>query len=280
MGQSPTGTFSARLATQTYNDFSKAPSPWGIMTASAIRRFSRKGPIMASLARSCLNLGACFARSATFVRIGAAFPSKCTSILTPTFFRGCCLRSCRRGSEELSGTVGAIPHFPNVRASGGGLCLRVGWAPPASPLDIHITSGAGDCKDFVQGGKIDGYFIADDLHFGGWGLSTEPNSFTTPSNQPTVTGLAPTDPAPAPGGHAWHLDTGSPVAMEPCGTWFGSMFRIGQSCTAYRSPTIRTTSKSASACARHNPSTSIYISESGRRRSGARVFLVFWGGES
>jgi hypothetical protein len=30
----------------------------------------------------------------TFVRIGAALPSKCTSILTSTFFRGCCLRSC------------------------------------------------------------------------------------------------------------------------------------------------------------------------------------------
>src|SRR5260370_12172090 len=29
------------------------------MTALAIRRFSRNGPIMASLARSCLNLGAC-----------------------------------------------------------------------------------------------------------------------------------------------------------------------------------------------------------------------------
>src|SRR5258708_29765985 len=29
------------------------------MTALAVRRFSRNGPIMASLARSCLNLGAC-----------------------------------------------------------------------------------------------------------------------------------------------------------------------------------------------------------------------------
>src|SRR5258708_33959893 len=29
------------------------------MPALAIRRFSRRGPIMASLARSCLNLGAC-----------------------------------------------------------------------------------------------------------------------------------------------------------------------------------------------------------------------------
>jgi hypothetical protein len=36
------------------------------------------------------------------LQIGAALPSKCTSILTPTFFRGCCLRSWRRDSEELS----------------------------------------------------------------------------------------------------------------------------------------------------------------------------------
>ena len=92
-------------------------------------------------------------------------------------------------------------------------------APPAVPLtmDIHITSGAGDCKDFEQATLITGFFIADDAHFGGWSLSTEPNSLATPSNQPVVTGLAPTDPASAPGGHAWSLDTGTPVQMKPCG---------------------------------------------------------------
>lgn len=26
-----------------------------------------------------------------------------------------------------------------------------------------------------------------------------------------------TDPAPAPAGYAWSLDTGSPIAMKPCG---------------------------------------------------------------
>jgi hypothetical protein len=91
-------------------------------------------------------------------------------------------------------------------------------APPASPptIDIHIAAG-GDCKDFTEGATITGTFIADDLHFGGWSLSTEPNTISTPSNQPIVSGLANTDPAPAPGGHAWSLDSGSPIKMKPCG---------------------------------------------------------------
>lgn len=90
--------------------------------------------------------------------------------------------------------------------------------PPAIPLtmDIHIA-GMGDCKDFTQGVVINGTFIADDTHFGGWGLSTEPNTISTPSNQPSVSLLANTDPAPAPGGHAWSLDTGNPIQMKPCG---------------------------------------------------------------
>jgi hypothetical protein len=91
--------------------------------------------------------------------------------------------------------------------------------PPASPLtmDIHITSGGGDCKDIAQGDTIIGDFIADDLHFGGWSLSTEPNTLTTPSNQPTVTGLVSTSPAPAPAGHSWSLNTATPISMKPCG---------------------------------------------------------------
>ena len=92
--------------------------------------------------------------------------------------------------------------------------------PPASPLtmDIHITSGGGDCKDVAVGDTITGYFIADDLHFGAWSLSTEPNTLTTPSNQPVSTPLLSANAAaPAPGGHNWSLNTNSPVAMKPCG---------------------------------------------------------------
>lgn len=91
--------------------------------------------------------------------------------------------------------------------------------PPNIPLtmDIQITSGTGDCTDVAVGDSVSGYFIADDLHFGAWSLSTEPNTVSTPSNQPTVTGLANTDPAPAPSGYPWSLDTGSPISMKPCG---------------------------------------------------------------
>ncbi len=53
--------------------------------------------------------------------------------------------------------------------------------PVPLTMDIHITSGGGDCKDVTQGDLVVGYFIADDVHFGGWGLSTEPNTASTPS---------------------------------------------------------------------------------------------------
>jgi hypothetical protein len=100
--------------------------------------------------------------------------------------------------------------------------------PPSVPLtmDIHIdpiAGSPGDCRDVNEGESITGKFIADDLHFGVWSLSTAPNTFTTPSNQPTVSGLARNDPAPVPGGHAWSLATGpSPtdpgaIMMHPCG---------------------------------------------------------------
>jgi hypothetical protein len=94
--------------------------------------------------------------------------------------------------------------------------------PPSVPLtmDIHINplpSGSGDCRDVNEGDTFDGTFIADDAYFGSWSLSTLPNTVSTPSNQPTVLGLLNTDPAPAPSGHAWSLNTGSPIAMHPCG---------------------------------------------------------------
>jgi len=93
-------------------------------------------------------------------------------------------------------------------------------APPASPptIDIHISAG-GDCKDFKQDSTITGNFVANDLYFGSWSLSTEPNTVTTPSNQPKANPfLANTLPtAPAPGGHGWSLDTLSPIEMKPCG---------------------------------------------------------------
>ena len=91
--------------------------------------------------------------------------------------------------------------------------------PPSGPatIDIHIDAN-GDCKDFNEGDTITGTFIADDLYFGGWSLSTEPNTAAIPSNAPqSIPFLSNTSTAPGPGGHAWSLNTDSPVHMKPCG---------------------------------------------------------------
>lgn len=91
-------------------------------------------------------------------------------------------------------------------------------APPASPptIDIHIASG-GDCKTFPQDSTISGSFVAEDLYFGSWSLATEPNSATTPSNQPqAVPFLAHSSPTGL-GGHGWSLDTLAPIEMRTCG---------------------------------------------------------------
>ena len=70
----------------------------------------------------------------------------------------------------------------------------------------------------MEDATISGTFIADDLHFGGWSLSTEPNTVMTPSNQPQPDPfLASTAAAPGPGGHGWKLDTANPIHMKPCG---------------------------------------------------------------
>jgi len=93
-------------------------------------------------------------------------------------------------------------------------------APPPAPfptIDVHISSG-GDCKDQPAGQPVNGFFIADDLHFGAWSLSTEPNTFAFPSNPPAATPfLAGTDAAPGPTGHEWALSTTTPNTMQPCG---------------------------------------------------------------
>ena len=130
---------------------------------------------------------------------------------------------------EMQLDVATAPNEPSIIGSSPWYRVQLDntapAGPPASPLtmDIHIAAG-GDCKDFTQNAKISGNFIANDLYFGSWSLSTEPNTLTTPSNQPqaiTCPGpgvpLPNTSPAPGPGGHDWCLDTQSPIAMKPCG---------------------------------------------------------------
>jgi hypothetical protein len=130
---------------------------------------------------------------------------------------------------EMQLDVATAPNEPSIIGSSTWYRVQLDntgpSGPPTSPptMDIHIAAG-GDCKDFTQDSKISGNFIANDLYFGSWGLSTEPNTLATPSNQPqaiTCPGpgvpLPNTSAAPAPGGHDWCLDTQAPIEMKPCG---------------------------------------------------------------
>jgi hypothetical protein len=84
-------------------------------------------------------------------------------------------------------------------------------------LHIDPASG-GDCNTFNVGAVIDGHFVAIDPYLSGWSLHTEP--FAAPAGQLTPTSgsvntpFAGLDPAPPPGGQAWHLNT---TNLTPCG---------------------------------------------------------------
>lgn len=90
--------------------------------------------------------------------------------------------------------------------------IQLDNTPPEA--DIHIASG-GDCKDFLVGQEINGKFVARDLHFGAFSLSTLPASLSPPN--PT-TGIPPvssstTQTSPTPG-NDWNLKTNG---MKQCG---------------------------------------------------------------
>ncbi len=130
----------------------------------------------------------------------------------------------------------ALLPFPNIIATSPEYLIQLDNTRPlptpilASPtIDIHIASG-GDCKDFIEGGSIEGCFVARDTYFGGFSLTTEPNTAAFPSNAPTPTVHACLGPLPSPAvvlsgtsetlpapGNKWVLDTGSPKKMKPCG---------------------------------------------------------------
>jgi hypothetical protein len=88
--------------------------------------------------------------------------------------------------------------------------------PPTLDVRIDPIVG-GDCSDIDEGTTITGTFVARDIHFGSFQLSTLPNTATTPSNNPTTTVLSTSESAPYPSGSPWLLDTNTPVNMEPCG---------------------------------------------------------------
>jgi hypothetical protein len=84
---------------------------------------------------------------------------------------------------------------------------------------IHIDpASGGDFNTFHVGDVIDGHFVAIDPYLSGYSLHTEPFAARagqlTPTSGAVSTPFAGPDPAPPPGGLAWHLDT---KKMKPCG---------------------------------------------------------------
>ena len=72
-----------------------------------------------------------------------------------------------------------------------------------------------DGDEYTPGVTITVEFVARDLHFGHFGLSTLPNTITTPSNQPST--ATPSNTETSLSGDAWSLNTASPINMRPCG---------------------------------------------------------------
>jgi hypothetical protein len=82
--------------------------------------------------------------------------------------------------------------------------------------EAFLTVDGGECIDVKAGTNVTGRFVARDTNFGGFSLSTSPNTPTTPSNQPTTATPSTSMTAPTPG-DPWTLSTTAPVAMRPCG---------------------------------------------------------------
>lgn len=98
----------------------------------------------------------------------------------------------------------------NVFGSTPPYLIQLDNSAPAA--EIHIDSG-GDCKQFGLGTTIGGHFLARDLHFGAFSLTTTPASLTPPPNEPATATPSTVQTATAPG-DAWSLST---AGMVPCG---------------------------------------------------------------
>jgi len=114
--------------------------------------------------------------------------------------------------------IATAPNEPSIVASSPWYSMLIDNTGPAGPpslsptMDIHIAAG-GDCKDFTTGTLIQGHFVARDIHFGGFSLSTLPSSMS-PNNPTTATSSTSETATFAGGGDAWELDT---TGMQPCG---------------------------------------------------------------
>jgi hypothetical protein len=77
-------------------------------------------------------------------------------------------------------------------------------------IDIWIDTGGGDCADFLVNTTVGGRFVARDPNFGGFSLTTLPNSLNPPPPNPS-SGSTQTPAFPT--GAPWSVDMGN----QPCG---------------------------------------------------------------
>jgi hypothetical protein len=118
------------------------------------------------------------------------------------------------GPDGFEVVVGTTPWYL-VQIDNTGPVRKGPTDPPLAgdTMNIHIDAG-GDCNDFNVGTTITGRFVARDLHFGAYSLTTHPVSLSPPNPSPS-SGIVQTAPAlPLPGGDAWSLNT---AGMQQCG---------------------------------------------------------------
>ena len=113
---------------------------------------------------------------------------------------------------EIDGVVGAATHLIQLDNTPP---IPLPLTPPTLDVRIDPVVG-GDCSDIDEGTTITGTFVARDIHFGSFQLSTLPNTVSTPSNNPTTPVPSTSESVPYPGS-PWSLNTNAPVKMKPCG---------------------------------------------------------------
>jgi hypothetical protein len=102
---------------------------------------------------------------------------------------------------------------PNIQGSTSWYRIQLDNTAPVA----NLSPDAGECKKYVPTDIIAGHFVATDLNFGGYALSTHPDTATTPSNQPVATTGQPATTPTSAGHDTWQLNTGNPIQMKACG---------------------------------------------------------------
>ena len=115
---------------------------------------------------------------------------------------------------EMQLDIADMASPPNIQGSTSWYRIQLDNTAPVA----NITPDAGECKKYVPTDIIAGHFVATDLNFGSYALSTHPDTATTPSNQPVDQTNHSTGTSPTSAGHdTWQLNTGNPIKMKACG---------------------------------------------------------------